>query len=132
MNFRAKFTKTLRAKISATTHGILKFFEDSETSAKTPETFFDLVDFDHGNLLVRAHENFAFLVRARKKIETLGAKISGTTHGIFKILADSESSAKTPERYFDLIDFDHGNLPNELHEVFIFSVRVGVRLDSHQ
>ena len=91
-----------------------------------------MFDFDHGNRTNQFHEVFIFSVRAHENFEISKSKISGTTHGIFNFFADSESSAKTPERYFDLIDFDHGNLPNELHEVFIFSVRVGARLDSHQ
>ena len=67
-----------------------------------------------------------------KKTRFSKSKISGTTHGILKFFEDSESSSETPEGFFDLVDFDHGNLPNELREVSIFSVHVGVRLDSHQ
>ena len=61
-------------------------------------------------------------------IETSNTQLNG----FHFVVEDSESSAETPEGYFDLFDLDHGNCTNEFHEVFVFSVRVGVRLDSHQ
>ena len=78
------------------------------------------------------NELFVFSVRAQENFETSSSKILRTTHGIFIFFEDSEDSTKMLGTFFFLTDFDQRKPTNELNELFVFSVRVGVRLDSHQ
>ena len=77
-------------------------------------------------------ELFVFSVRAQENFKTSSSKILRTTHGIFIFLEDSEGSTKMLATFFFLTDFDYRKPTNELNGLFEFSVRVGVRLDSHQ
>ena len=65
MRFHENF-KSVRAKISETSHGNRDFFTGLETLAKYPETFFYPIDFYKGNLSNELDENFAPQVRADK------------------------------------------------------------------
>ena len=77
-------------------------------------------------------ELFVFSVRAQENFETSSSKISATTHAILKIFEVPETLAKMLGTFFCLSDFGLRKVANELNELFVFSVRVGVRLDSHQ
>ena len=77
-------------------------------------------------------ELFVFSVRAQENFETSSSKILRTTHGIFIFFEDSEGSTKMLATFFFLTAFYYRKPTNELNELFDFSVRVGVRLDSHQ
>ena len=50
----------------------------------------------------------------------LKSKISATSHAISKIPKDSETSAKTPDRFFFVFDFGRRNCTNHHLEVFVF------------
>ena len=111
-------------KISETTHAIPKIPKDSETSAKTPDRFFFVFDFGRRNCTNHHLEVFVFLDLRPENFKISNPKISETTHAISKIPKDSETSAKAPDRFFFVFDFDRRNLTNELREVFAFLVRV--------
>ena len=94
-------------------------------------TFFFLSDFGLRKVVNEMDELFVFSVRAQENFETSSSKILRTTHGIFNFFEDSEDSTKMLKSFFFLSDFGLRKVTNEMNELFVFSVRVGVRPVSH-
>ena len=121
LDLRPENFKISNPKISGNIHAIPKIQKDSETSAKTPDSF--LLLFWLSELHEPPNWKCCLSLKIRENFKFYNPKISGNIHAISKILEDSETSAKMPDPFFLFSDFDRRNLTNELREVFAFLVR---------
>ena len=69
---------------------------------------------------------------AKEGFHSVGTRRRGNITSFVKKIEDSEDSTKMLGTFFFQTDFDHRKPTNELNEIFVSSVRVGVRMNSHQ
>ena len=71
-----------------------------------------------------AQWTFWLLALRPENFKISNPKISGTIHTIRIIFADPESTRASRDQFFLFFEFDRRKPTNEVHEVFVFSVRV--------